>query len=163
LKVFNGIKGVSMVIVIWGWSFFFAWFSIISNPNEVEEMRNNMWFTLVSMAIYTVPTFFFCSGFLQTFSFLNKNKEESMYTPKKLALYYLRKILRFVPLNFICMLAVMRIMPYVGYGPIWKNFAQLTAPCENLWWTNLVWINNVYPREFDDKCLPWTWFMPCYV
>lgn len=31
------------------------------------------------------------------------------------------------------------------------------------WWTNLIWINNLYPVNFDDKCLPWTWFIPCYV
>lgn len=31
------------------------------------------------------------------------------------------------------------------------------------WWTNLLWVNNLYPRAMDDKCLPWTWFIPCYV
>lgn len=68
-----------------------------------------------------------------------------------------------MPVNVICMLTMVCIMPYVGSGPIWNNFATLTAPCTNVWWTNVLWVNNLYPREFDDKCLPWTWFIPVYV
>jgi len=26
----------------------------------------------------------------------------------------------------------------------------------------LVFINNFYPANYDDKCLPWTWFVACY-
>lgn len=24
-------------------------------------------------------------------------------------------------------------------------------------------MNNIYPKHYDEKCLPWTWFLPCYV
>lgn len=48
-------------------------------------------------------------------------------------------------------------------GPVWGNFQTLIAPCRTQWATNVFWVNNLTPREFDDKCLPWTWFMPCYV
>jgi len=105
--------------VIWGQTFYFVWYSIISNPNEVKEMRDDLWFTVVSMTIYTVPIFFFCSGFLQTFAFLSRNKRESMFTVKALTTYYARKIFRFVPLCFMTMLALVYILPYVGSGPIW--------------------------------------------
>ena len=27
----------------------------------------------------------------------------------------------------------------------------------------MFWINNIYPYAYDDKCLPWTWFVPCYI
>ena len=27
----------------------------------------------------------------------------------------------------------------------------------------MLWISNVYPEAYDDKCLPWTWFMPAYI
>jgi hypothetical protein len=86
-----------------------------------------------------------------------------MFTPGKLATYTLRKLFRYLPVNAVCMLGVVYIMPYLGTGPVWNNFAKLTAPCQDKWWTNIVWVNNLYPREFDDKCLPWTWFVPCYV
>ena len=51
----------------------------------------------------------------------------------------------------------------VGSGPIWENFDKAIEPCNKLWWTNILWINNLYPSAHDDKCLPWTWFIPCYV
>ena len=58
---------------------------------------------------------------------------------------------------------VVVIMPTFGRGPIWDKYAEIIKPCQTLWWTNLVWINNFYPQKFDDKCLPWTWFVPCYI
>jgi len=82
---------------------------------------------------------------------------------KNMSVYYFRKIFRYMPLNVIAMLVVLNGLPYVGDGPIWKNYHTLVAPCKTNWWTNILWINNVYPQEFDDKCLPWTWFVPAYV
>lgn len=70
LKIFNGLKGASTILVIWGITFYFSWFSIISNQTEVNEMMDTMLFNVVSGTIYTVPVFLFCSGFLQTFSYL---------------------------------------------------------------------------------------------
>lgn len=32
-----------------------------------------------------------------------------------------------------------------------------------MWWTNVLWVNNLYPANIDDKCLPWTFFMPIYM
>lgn len=72
LKVFNGIKAVSMIYAAWGVTFYFAWFSVISNMTDVDNMRQTIGFNIVSAAVYTVPIFFFCSGFLQTYSFVQK-------------------------------------------------------------------------------------------
>lgn len=34
--------------------------------------------------------------------------------------------------------------------------------CQSYWWTNLLLISNIVPlSSFDDKCMPWTWFIPC--
>lgn len=60
-------------------------------------------------------------------------------------------------------LALLFLIPQLGGGPIWNKFETATAGCKQNWWTNLLWINNLYPVNFDDKCLPWTWFVPCYV
>jgi hypothetical protein len=60
-------------------------------------------------------------------------------------------------------LTIKYLIPLVGSGPIWMNYQTMLAPCNSNWWTNMVYINNVYPREYDDKCLPWNWFLPCYV
>ena len=73
LKLFNGLKGSAALLAVWGITFQFAWFSVISNPAEVDAMRGTFAFNAVSGAVYTVPVFFFCSGFLQTLSFMQKD------------------------------------------------------------------------------------------
>lgn len=150
-------------MAVWGITFYFVQFSIVSNPDGVNDMSNTILFNIVSGTVFTVPIFFFCSGFLQTFAFLQKDKDGSMFTMASLRNYYFRKVFRYMPLNAVIILATLYLLPLMGYGPIWNNFATATAGCNDNWWTNLVWINNLYPRNFDDKCLPWTWFVPCYV
>ena len=163
LKVFNGLKGFAMLYVIWGQTFFFSWYSVINNPESVKQMRSQTLFNAVTASVYTVPVFFFCSGFLQTFSFTQKDKEESMFSFYKLVNYTVKKFLRYMPLNMVCLLATMFFLPLIGSGPIWNNFETIMAPCQTYWWTNMVWVSNFYPQNYDDKCMPWTWFLPCYV
>lgn len=86
-----------------------------------------------------------------------------MFTAKNLGAYYFRKVFRYMPLNVAAMLIVTNALPYLGSGPIWNFYDTLVQPCQTNWWTNVLWVNNLYPAEFDDKCLPWTWFVPCYV
>jgi len=61
------------------------------------------------------------------------------------------------------MLVILYALPYGGFGPVWNSYETMVKPCESYWWTNVLWINNVYPQEFNDKCLPWAWFVPAYV
>ena len=70
LKVFNGMRGSAMLLMIWGFTFYFVSFSVISNRDQMEQMQKTLLFNIVSCTVYTVPTFFFCSGFLQTFAFM---------------------------------------------------------------------------------------------
>lgn len=163
LSVINGLKGLSVVLATWGITFYFVWFSIISNPEDVDNMTKTIFFNIVSGCVYVVPVFFYCSGFLQTFSLLQANNKGDMFTPINLGKWYLRKILRYIPLNIMAILGLLYLVPIIGSGPIWNKFKTATQGCDTYWWTNIIWINNLYPRNFDDKCLPWTWFVPCYI
>jgi len=37
------------------------------------------------------------------------------------------------------------------------------APCKKYWWTVLIYIHNFYPEKYDERCLPWTWYLSFYV
>lgn len=87
LKVFNGLKGSALLVTVWGITFFFSWYSVISNPAGVDEMTSSLKFNLVSGTVYAAPLFFFCSGFLQTFAFMQRDQEEDMFSPMKLGPY----------------------------------------------------------------------------
>lgn len=116
------MKGSAMLLMIWGFTFWFVQFSVIGNPEELENMRKTLFFNIVSCTIYTVPTFFFCSGFLQTFSFMQKDQEVDMFTSDQLGKYYVKKFFRYMPLNVFCMLMVTKALPYLGNGPIWNFY-----------------------------------------
>jgi hypothetical protein len=64
LKVFNGLKGSSILLIAWGYTYFFAWYSFLSNPNEINDKMKSYNFNFVTGTLYTIPIFFFTSGFL---------------------------------------------------------------------------------------------------
>mmetsp|Transcript_22992 Transcript_22992/g.35519 ORF Transcript_22992/g.35519 Transcript_22992/m.35519 type:complete len:290 (+) Transcript_22992:557-1426(+) len=163
MKVFNGMKGAATILMVWGFTFYFVEFTVINNPTQVDAMKQSIGFNVVTGCLFIIPMYFFCSGFLQTFAFMQRDQEESMFTAGALTKYYFRKIFRYMPLNVAAMLFFVYCMPFLGSGPIWNNFKTMTSQCDTYWWTNVLWINNLYPAAFDDKCLPWTWFVPCYI
>ena len=80
---------------------------------------------------------------------------------RNLAKYYIWRLVKFVPLLIGVLVFSMSVMPFLGSGPIWGFYEKSMAPCESNWWTVLLQINNIYPRtSFDDKCMPWAWFIP---
>ena len=75
--------------------------------------------------------------------------------------YYAWRLFKFVPLLAMVLVFSMTCMPFLGSGPIWHLYEKTMAPCQTQWWTVLVQVNNIYPAgSFDDKCMPWAWFIP---
>lgn len=37
------------------------------------------------------------------------------------------------------------LTPFLGEGPLWYGIQKKT-PCHDYWWTNLLYINNFYPK-----------------
>lgn len=70
LRIFNGLRGISALLACWAGTFYFSWFSIIANPNDVDDMLASETFGIVTACIFIFAVFFFCSGFLQTHSLM---------------------------------------------------------------------------------------------
>jgi len=84
-----------------------------------------------------------------------------MFTAKNLIKYYAWRMLKFVPLLGMVLVFSMFLLPFLGSGPIWSTYERVMAPCTSNWWTVLVQVNNIVPASsFDDKCMPWAWFIP---
>ena len=72
---------------------------------------------------------FLTAGFLQTFSFLQE-PEETMFSGKRLARYYLWRLVKFVPLLGMVLIFGMFMVPFLGAGPIWGLYTnKVMAPC----------------------------------
>ena len=47
-----------------------------------------------------------------------------------------------------------------SFWPLWNPFAQNGADkCKKYWWTNLLFIQNIYPWRLLDECVGWTWYL----
>ena len=85
-----------------------------------------------------------------------------MFSAKNLLRYYAWRLVKFVPLLGMVLLFSMYVLPFAGSGPIWADYeTKVMQPCNAYWWTVLAQVNNIYPTTgFDDKCMPWGWFIP---
>lgn len=113
--------------------------------------------------MFATPCLMWIAGFLHAFSFL-QTEEAEMFTVRNLLNYYTKKVFRYVPLIVFTLLIGVFIIPLLGGGPIWDYYDKhVMKACHTYWWTNLLLVNNIVPANgtFDDKCMPWTWFIPC--
>jgi hypothetical protein len=65
--------------------------------------------------------------------------------------FFLKRVVRFTPFNMFIIIFGDCIGPLMGGGPYWDLYQKTYAPCTQYWWTNLFFINNLYPVAFDDS------------
>ena len=46
------------------------------------------------------------------------------------------------------------VMPFAGSGPVYYEVINdiFLTNCASYWWTNILFINNFYPWEFNKVC-----------
>ena len=160
LAVFNGIKAIACFYVLFASSFLFTWYAYLADPSQVANFKQSYSFLFIYCVYFAVSVLFLTAGFLQTFNFLEQDAHE-MFKPLNLLKFYAWRLFKFMPLLAMVLCFSLCVIPFLGSGPIWSLYAQVMAPCSTYWWTVLLQINNVYPREsFDEKCMPWAWFIP---
>ncbi|XP_071511439.1 nose resistant to fluoxetine protein 6-like [Diadema antillarum] len=153
----NGIRVLSMAWVILGHTFFFAMeMGITGNLLIAYGWYQNFGFQVISNAFFSVDSFFFLSGFLLTFITLRKMSERDGRIPW--GFFYFHRYWRLTPAVLTTILIWMYIKPYMGDAPLW-NMYQNVDSCVKYWWTNILYINNFYPRMFMNECIGWVWYL----
>jgi peptidoglycan/LPS O-acetylase OafA/YrhL len=53
------------------------------------------------------------------------------------------------------------IFPDIGAGPVWYKASLMYENCNSQWWTQLLFINNVYPFFCapNEGCFFWSWYI----
>jgi hypothetical protein len=162
LRVMNGLKVFLTLYILYGNTYLYTYYSIVADPVQANNYRLSFWFVFVSSSMFATPCLFWIAGFLHTFSFM-KTVEEKGFTLRNILSFYFKRVIRFFPLVFATLLFAMTIVPAIGGGPTWQTYKeQVMKGCDKYWWTNLLFINNIVPTSsFEDKCMPWSWFLPC--
>lgn len=115
----------------------------IKNWTESIEILTTPGLTTMAPAAYfAVDTFFWIGGFLITLGMLEQLKKVKNFVK----FYFgavLHRFIRIWPTYMIAILFYWKIAPYLGSGPIWRNFFNATNSCNNyrvLW--NVFFLDN---------------------
>lgn len=153
----NGLRFFSMLWVIWGHTLFF-WAQIgASNLGYAYGTFIHQFFMQAAMSgIFAVDSFFFLSGFLGAY-FLYERLLEGK--GMDWFLIYFHRIWRILPVYTFIMLIYVTIIPVLGDGPFWFKLTHIIETTSPNCWSNLLFINNIYPTDEAEQCMGWGWFL----
>ncbi|XP_037032707.1 nose resistant to fluoxetine protein 6-like isoform X2 [Bradysia coprophila] len=161
----NGLKSIGCFLIL---IFHMNWFSHFSvhNPVMLFAYGEQPFYQWASTTPLIVDIFFTISGLLLSYNFLRNQKtlstirENSFWQNCKFFVkQIMHRYLRLTPLYIVVMGATEIATAYLHEtSPFWiEDRNDLT--CQNHWWRNLLYIQNLYPvKEF---CLNWTWSLAC--
>jgi len=76
-------------------------------------------------------------------------------------MFLANRFLRILPLYGCCLLFWWQVAPRTGSGPFWFAWEGPVDKCNRLWWTNLLFVNNLVPLNGSetDGCFYWAWYL----
>ena len=156
LHVLNGIRVLSMLFICYSHNYVYSLSAPTVNPTRILDMFKEFWSHLSYFPLYMVDMFFIISGFLVAFLVIkdleNKRGKYNWF------MFLLHRLIRICPIYFLVLLFFINLMQYVGSGSMWPIFwTKYEEACEN-WWTNLLFISNLYPQD-KHGCMGWSWFI----
>ncbi|XP_033640909.1 O-acyltransferase like protein-like [Asterias rubens] len=160
LGALNGIRVISMFWIILGHTLQFQ-LSYIENPRyPLMEVVPTFMFSIVLNATLSVDTFFMLSGLLLTYHTLKHLKKTK--GRMNWAIFYFHRVWRITPTYMISLAIFASLAIHFGTGPT-KNslFEYVGKTCQDYWWTNLLYINNLYPfpGTLNAQCMGWSWYL----
>ncbi|XP_028392817.1 nose resistant to fluoxetine protein 6-like isoform X2 [Dendronephthya gigantea] len=153
----NGIRVISIWWVILGPVFlYFVLSPIVQNKIQYVEDAKKLSVMPVINAYYAVDSFFFLSGLLVAYTCLRKiAKNDGKFN---WVLFYVHRFWRLTPSYMFVILFTVHVKGLISDSPYWNVYYK-DPFCEDKWWTNLLYINNFYPEEFNEQCIGWTWYL----
>ncbi|XP_071103158.1 O-acyltransferase like protein-like [Haliotis cracherodii] len=155
LTCLNGIRVLSMGWVILGHTFL-TLMPNAENPKIFGRLTQSFSFQIITNATLSVDSFFLLSGLLVTYLFLKETEKAGGLKVKHMILYYVHRYLRLTPIYAYVIFINTFLVVYLTDGPTWMGSAD-SQFCVDNWWTNLLYINNVYREK--TKCLGWGWYL----
>ncbi|XP_052271263.1 nose resistant to fluoxetine protein 6-like [Dreissena polymorpha] len=163
LACLNGLRVISMWWVIQGHTYGFTTL-VLKNPLFVySTVIPRFSFQAILNGTYSVDTFFFLSGLLVCYLALKELSERGRIN---WFYYILHRYWRLTPVYAICLMFFTTIYRLLVSGPFHWVALDPDGPlyhaveqCRNYWWSNLLYINNLYPNYGQDGCFAWAWYL----
>ncbi|XP_033120843.1 nose resistant to fluoxetine protein 6-like [Anneissia japonica] len=159
LDCLNGIRVLSMWWVILGHATSFLFLRIDNFP-YLFDVYKKFTFLAISNATFSVDSFFVLSGLLITYLTLKHLKKFNGRI--NWAMFYFHRFWRLTPFYMVVLSIHANLIVYFGKGQGLIEWAQREHnTCANYWWTNLLYINNLYPfpGSLTTQCMSWAWYL----
>ena len=157
----NGLRVITMFWVILAHTHFLALETGLDNITHLISIMSRFSFQPLCNAFFAVDTFFVMSGLLVTYLSMRQMKRKKGRFP--FLTYYLHRYLRLTPTYAFVLFFIWLLMMHLGEGPIYPSKAweesSIYQNCNKYWWTNLLYINNLYPWKMADGCIYWSWYL----
>jgi peptidoglycan/LPS O-acetylase OafA/YrhL len=159
----NGIRVMSMFWVILCHTHYWALITgVLKDPAYVlVHYTHRFSFQPITNGFYSVDSFFLLSGALVAYLTLREMERRRGRFP--FLTYYLHRYLRLTMVYAFLLFFWWTLTVHLGDGPTWRESAGegsgLQKNCEKYWWTNFLYINNLYPWGLGDECMGWTWYL----
>ena len=157
----NGLRVMSMFWVILCHTHFWVFLTGLDNIVHIKDVISRFTFQAIGNAFFSVDSFFFLSGLLVAYLTMRQMKRKNGNFP--FVTYYLHRYLRLTPTYAFVLFFIWFLMMHLGDGPTYPSatWEQSTSyqNCKKYWWTNLLYINNLYPWKMEDECIGWTWYL----
>eukprot|EP00111_Clytia_hemisphaerica_P024059 TCONS_00070940-protein len=164
MKVLNSVRVISLCWVVIGHMLFYA---PLYSPVDNSVYVYNSWLKLFPVQIIlsstlAVDSFFLVSGCLACIQLLTREALNDRKTIKDYFLMISHRLLRLLPAYMFVILFYTYIFPHMSSGPFWfphrEDSSQVSA-CKKYWWSNLLFVNEFVFTNFDEGCIPWSWYL----
>ncbi|XP_072028215.1 O-acyltransferase like protein-like [Amphiura filiformis] len=132
----------------------------LDNPAHLFAQLDKTAFFAVLNGTFSVDTFFLLSGFLVTYLTLKELRKTSGRI--NWFLFYFHRFWRITPLYMVTLAIFATLTPYLGKGGGKDDSLKLSSEaCQKYWWTNLLYISNLYPfpGNLNEQCMGWGWYL----
>nr|XP_049463329.1 nose resistant to fluoxetine protein 6 isoform X3 [Anopheles coluzzii]XP_049463331.1 nose resistant to fluoxetine protein 6 isoform X4 [Anopheles coluzzii]XP_049463336.1 nose resistant to fluoxetine protein 6 isoform X6 [Anopheles coluzzii]XP_049463339.1 nose resistant to fluoxetine protein 6 isoform X7 [Anopheles coluzzii] len=148
----HGIRFLNAMLLLIAHKSMALFFNPYINRTEMSEVLGQPWTVIGrAAAIFTDPFIMF-SGFLTTFSFIERLQKGQRV---RLHQEYIGRLLRIAPPLGALILICTFVLPFLGTGPLWNlvvtNHGDI---CKQYWWRNMLFIHNYF--GFKNMCLTHT-------
>ena len=157
----NGLRVMSMFWVILGHTYFIALEAGLDNTLRLKDVMGRFSFQAIGNAYFAVDSFFVLSGLLVMYLSMRQMKRKNGRFP--FLTYYLHRYLRLTPTYAFVLFFIWFLSRYLANGPKYDSIvgdkSSFYNSCSSYWWTNLLYINNLYPWNLMESCTSWSWYL----
>ena len=159
----HGIRVISMFWIILSHVQLWLSFFVSNRTIYIRDTTTRFSYRVLPSGILAVDSFLLMSGLLVTYLTLRQLNKRKGKLKLTLSMYYIHRILRLTPVYIFVLFTYWFLTVHLADGPVWQQTIGTSSvfykSCEKYWWTNVLFINNIFPRNHINICMPWTWYL----